>query len=85
VWLSPAITLSPVSTSPGITENLWLGLITAVVGTGNKFIAGVVDTGEQLIASVFDTSYKHSFANISANFLKKLKQPKVNIHIPGGN
>jgi hypothetical protein len=42
-----------------------------VVDTGDKFIASVVDTGEQLIAGVIDTGDKRSFANTSANILKK--------------
>ncbi len=53
------INLSPVSTTPAITENLWQGLITGVNDTGDTFFAGVVDTAEQLFAGVVDTSDKH--------------------------
>jgi hypothetical protein len=53
------INLSPVSTTPAITENPWQGLITGVVDTGYKFFAGVIDTAEQLFTSVVDTSDKH--------------------------
>jgi hypothetical protein len=48
------INLSPVSTTPAITENPWQGLIAGVIDTDDKFIAGVVDTGEQLIDGVVD-------------------------------
>ncbi len=48
-------------------------LIAGVVDTAEKFSAGGVDTAEQFIAGVVDTADKHSFANISANFRKKLK------------
>jgi hypothetical protein len=41
--------------------------------TGEILIAGVVETGEQLIAGFVDTCDKHSFANISANLLKKFE------------
>ncbi len=63
VSLTPERNLSPVSTTPALTENLWQGLF-----------AGVVDTGEQLIAGVVYTSDKHSSANISANFQKNSKR-----------
>ncbi len=53
------INLSPVSTTPTITENPWQGLINGVNDTGDKFFAGVVDTAEQLFASVVDTGDKH--------------------------
>ncbi len=53
--------LSPVSTTPAITENPWQGLFT-----------GVVDTGEQLIAGVFDTGDKNSFEYLR-EFSKKFE------------
>ncbi len=37
----------------------------------DNFVSVVVDTAEQFIAGVVDTADKHSFAIISANFLKK--------------
>jgi hypothetical protein len=46
--LSPAINLSPVSTTPAVTENPW-----------QRLVAGVVDTAEQLFAGVVDTGDKH--------------------------
>ncbi len=73
---SPVINLLPVSMTPAITENPWQELITGVVGvvdTGNKFFTGVVDTAEQLFVGVLDTADKHSFANISAIFFKKIQ------------
>jgi hypothetical protein len=70
--LSTAINLSPVSTTPAITEKPWQGLI-----------ADVGDTGEQLSAGVFDTDDEYSFANISVNFRKKSKRPQENTHMPG--
>jgi hypothetical protein len=36
VSLSPAINLTPVTTTPAITENAWQGLIAGVVDTGDK-------------------------------------------------
>jgi hypothetical protein len=45
----------------------------------------IVDTAEQLIADVVDTGDKHSFANISANFLKTSKRPQQNTWGPGGD
>ena len=53
------INLSPVSTTPAITENPLQGLIAGVVDTGDKFFAGVVDTAEQFLAGVVDTGDKH--------------------------
>ncbi len=53
------INLSPVSTTPAITENPWQGLIAGVNDTGDKFFAGVVDTAEQFSAGVVDTGDKH--------------------------
>jgi hypothetical protein len=73
VSLSLVRNLSPVSVTPAITENPWQGLFAGVVDTGNKFIADLVGTGEQLIAGVVDAGDKHSFAIISANFLKKFE------------
>jgi hypothetical protein len=61
---SPAINLSPVSTTPAITEDRLQGFIAGIVDTG----ISVIDTGEQLIASVVDIDDKHSFGSISANF-----------------
>ena len=52
------INLSPVSTTPAITENPCQGLIAGVNDTGNKFFAGVVDTAEQFITGVVDTGDK---------------------------
>jgi hypothetical protein len=48
LFLSPAINLSPVSTTPAITENprQRLKFIAGVVDTGDKFFAGIVDTAE---------------------------------------
>ena len=59
LFLSPAINLSPVSTTPAITENPCQGLIAGVNDTGDKFFAGVVDTPEQFFAGVVDTGDKH--------------------------
>jgi hypothetical protein len=53
------INLSPVSTTPAITENPLQGLIAGVVDTGDYFFAGVVDTAEQFFAGVVDTGDKH--------------------------
>ncbi len=53
------INLSPVSTTPGITENPLQGLIAGVVDTGDNFFAGVVDTAEQFYSGVVDTGDKH--------------------------
>ncbi len=60
-------------------------VVTGVVDTGHNFFAGVVDTAEQLIAGVVDTGDKHSFANISANFLKTSKRPQRITWGPGGD
>jgi hypothetical protein len=68
------INLSPVSTTLPITENLWQRLITGVVDSGDKFVSSVIDTAEQFIVGVVETADKHSFANITANFRKNLKQ-----------
>ncbi len=56
------INLSPVSTTPAITEirdkdkDKGEKFIAGVVDTGDKFFAGVVDTAEQLFASVVYTA-----------------------------
>ncbi len=54
-------------------------------GTIDKDFAGVVDTGEQLIAGIVDTVDKHSFANISANFRKKIETVPMEILMGQGD
>ncbi len=68
--MTPVINLSPVSTTPPITENPWQRLIAGVNDTGDKFVSGVNDTAKQFVAGVIDTADKHSFAIFSANFKK---------------
>ncbi len=72
VLLTLVKNLSPVSTTPAITENPWQGLL-----------AGNVDTSEQLIASVVDIGDKHSFANISTNFRKILSSAALGMNLYG--
>jgi hypothetical protein len=50
-----------------MTKNMWQGLITGVVDTGEQPIAGVVDTGD-----------KHSFTNITTNLQKNQNVPMEN-------
>jgi hypothetical protein len=39
-----------------------------------QFIASIVDTSEQLIFGIVDTGDKHKVANISENFLLKIRK-----------
>jgi hypothetical protein len=59
--------------APPIKENQCQRLIAGVNDTANKFTSRVVDTAEHFIASLVDTADKHSFAIISANFLKQVE------------
>jgi hypothetical protein len=62
--------------------------------TDDKNFDGIIDTGEQLspltttpaikfFPGVVDTADKHSFANISMNFRKNLKQSQWHTQGPG--
>ncbi len=70
--MTPAKNLSPVSLTPAINPCHGFSVIAGVVDTGDKFITGVVDTAD-----------KYSFAIISANFRKNLKQPQWDTQRPG--
>jgi hypothetical protein len=66
------INLSPVSTTPAITENPWQGLIAGGVDTGDKFFARGVDTAEQLFAGVVDTMININ-SGISPRIFEKIQ------------
>ncbi len=82
-YLLPVINLSPVSTTPVITEKTLQGLIAGVVDTGDKFIAGFSNT-EQLIASLIDTGV-NIHPRISPQIFEKVRNSPNGILKPGGH
>ncbi len=77
VSLTPVNSFSAVSLTLAKNFRLFGYFPVTRINTGDTFFASVIDTTEQFIAGVNYTGDKYSFANISANFRKKLKLPQL--------